>query len=154
MNYIRYGSQTIDKSDIKSVNKCLTSNFLTTGPEIIKFEYKDTLSDRSLWIKLILDSIHSVYPLIVTWLFMSIDTFSSFKEAPFKTSKFLTSISSSHMCVSSSTFQSSPLITSQLPLQPASTSPKKYTETKIKTLNKYISRNILFMHCKYVNKYN
>ena len=38
MNYIRYGSQTIDKSDIKSVSKCLTSNFLTTGPEIIKFE--------------------------------------------------------------------------------------------------------------------
>ena len=38
MNYIRYGSQTIDKNDVKSVSKCLTSNFLTTGPEIIKFE--------------------------------------------------------------------------------------------------------------------
>ena len=37
-NYIRYGSQTIDKNDVKSVSKCLTSNFLTTGPEIIKFE--------------------------------------------------------------------------------------------------------------------
>lgn len=38
MKYIRYGSQTIDKSDIKSVNKCLTSNFLTTGPAVIEFE--------------------------------------------------------------------------------------------------------------------
>ena len=38
MKYIRYGSQTIDKSDVQYVNKCLTSSFLTTGPAIIKFE--------------------------------------------------------------------------------------------------------------------
>ena len=35
---INYGKQTIDKSDINSVIKVLKSDFLTTGPEINKFE--------------------------------------------------------------------------------------------------------------------
>lgn len=38
MKYIRYGNQTINKSDINEVRKCLTSNYLTTGPYVIKFE--------------------------------------------------------------------------------------------------------------------
>ena len=40
MKYIRYGNQTIDKSDVESVRKCLTSDFLTTGPFTLKFEKK------------------------------------------------------------------------------------------------------------------
>lgn len=35
---INYGSQLIDKKDIKSVEKTLKSNFLTQGPQIKKFE--------------------------------------------------------------------------------------------------------------------
>ena len=35
---IPYGKQTINKNDINSVIKVLGSNFLTTGPEVIKFE--------------------------------------------------------------------------------------------------------------------
>lgn len=38
MNFIPYGKQTITKDDIKSVKKALKSDFLTTGPTIIKFE--------------------------------------------------------------------------------------------------------------------
>lgn len=37
---IPYSRQQINKLDIKNVNKVLTSNFLTTGPEVDKFERK------------------------------------------------------------------------------------------------------------------
>lgn len=37
---INYGKQTIDKSDIKSVIKTLKNDYLTQGPEIIRFEKK------------------------------------------------------------------------------------------------------------------
>ena len=35
---INYGRQFIDKNDLKSVQKTLKSNWLTTGPEVGKFE--------------------------------------------------------------------------------------------------------------------
>ncbi len=38
MKYIRYGSQTIDSKDISSVKKSMLSRYLTTGPEVKKFE--------------------------------------------------------------------------------------------------------------------
>ena len=37
---INYGKQTIDKSDIESVIKVLQNDYLTQGPEILKFEKK------------------------------------------------------------------------------------------------------------------
>lgn len=37
---INYGKQTIDKSDIESVTKVLQNDYLTQGPEILKFEKK------------------------------------------------------------------------------------------------------------------
>ena len=39
---IRYSRQVIDSSDVKNVVKTLTSDWLTTGPNIEKFE-KDNL---------------------------------------------------------------------------------------------------------------
>ncbi len=38
MKIINYGSQFIDKDDVKSVNKILYSDYLTTGPAVKKFE--------------------------------------------------------------------------------------------------------------------
>ena len=38
MKYIQYGSQTIDSKDISSVKKSMLSRYLTTGPEVKKFE--------------------------------------------------------------------------------------------------------------------
>lgn len=38
--YIPYGTQSIDEEDIQAVVKVLRSNYLTTGPEIQKFEQK------------------------------------------------------------------------------------------------------------------
>ncbi|WP_353663220.1 UDP-4-amino-4,6-dideoxy-N-acetyl-beta-L-altrosamine transaminase [Hydrogenimonas sp. SS33] len=38
MNFIPYGRQSIDRSDIEAVEKTLLSDFLTTGPEIEAFE--------------------------------------------------------------------------------------------------------------------
>lgn len=40
MNYIHYGSQTIDNNDIRAVVKAIKSRFLTTGPLVNKFEKK------------------------------------------------------------------------------------------------------------------
>ena len=37
---IKYGSQTLDKSDIKSVTKILQKDFLTQGPQVDNFENK------------------------------------------------------------------------------------------------------------------
>ena len=37
---IRYGSHTISRQDIKSIEKVLKKNFLTQGPQIKKFENK------------------------------------------------------------------------------------------------------------------
>ncbi len=39
-NFLPYSKQSIDKDDIKSVEKVLKSNFLTTGPEVLNFENK------------------------------------------------------------------------------------------------------------------
>lgn len=40
MKYIRYGSQTIDKKDIKAVQNVLKSKYLTSGPLVQLFEKK------------------------------------------------------------------------------------------------------------------
>ena len=37
---IRYGSHTINKQDIKSIERVLRKNFLTQGPQVKKFENK------------------------------------------------------------------------------------------------------------------
>mgnify|MGYP006182127217 CR=1 FL=1 len=39
-NFLHYSKQCIDKSDIISIEKVLKSDFLTTGPEVEKFEKK------------------------------------------------------------------------------------------------------------------
>lgn len=38
MNFIPYGKQSIDQSDIDEVSKVLSSDFLTTGPKVEEFE--------------------------------------------------------------------------------------------------------------------
>ena len=35
---IKYGSQTINKEDIKLTTKILSNNYLTQGPEVLSFE--------------------------------------------------------------------------------------------------------------------
>ena len=38
MNFIPYGKQDIDNTDIKAVINVLKSDFLTQGPKVIEFE--------------------------------------------------------------------------------------------------------------------
>ena len=38
MNFISYGKQFIDSNDLKSVNKSIKSDKLTTGPLVNRFE--------------------------------------------------------------------------------------------------------------------